>query len=450
MQSCGSNGDSEENYRTVKIAPSLAEAVKRYSSVRNFHNGLAIVERGGRYGFIDTLGNEVIPCEYIGLSWEEPGYYTTYITSGRGLSRKGLISNDGKRRTTDSYHEITYMPEFGLIMTHKPSYGSRQPVRFFDLDGNEVQPSFRNPKAMEKAQKHGELSSATPFYNGMSLVMYYNRPKQEDYYKIIDDKGDIIMSVTEKNGKVGVTDLNGKEIVPHKYVSIEDYDEGYLLVSDGENRSGLWDLVNGKETVAPIYSINARYGDHFHPIHTFIRRGYMPVWRGEGYSLVNPATGAIACESVQARGFDVLSNDHLLAFFEDGDNVLYDYAVYDLDGNEIIERSDYIQPSPQGYIVRKAFKDGDSSKTYYGAYSLKGKELVPVKYEYVGPVSEGLIPVQKEKDGKFGFVNLKGKYVIEPIYDFAGYFNEGLAPVTLNGHCGYVNRIGEDTFGEER
>lgn len=37
--------------------------------------------------------------------------------------------------------------------------------------------------------------------------------------------------------------------------------------------------------------------------------------------------------------------------------------------------------------------------------------------------------------------------VISSIYDKAGVFSEGLAPVMIDGKWGYVNRNGEDTFG---
>ncbi len=129
----------------------------------------------------------------------------------------------------------------------------------------------------------------------------------------------------------------------------------------------------------------------------------------------------------------------------DEDDVLFNAAIYDFDGKKIIDINKWIADGPDGYTVRKVI---EGKGTSYGAFTLSGKKIVDVENAKVGEVSEGLVAVQKEKDGKFGFVDLKGNYVIEPKYDRAGYFNGGLAPVMKDGHWGYVNRIGEDTFGE--
>ena len=41
--------------------------LRKYDKVDNFHNGLALVKKNGRngkYGFINTEGEEVISCQY--------------------------------------------------------------------------------------------------------------------------------------------------------------------------------------------------------------------------------------------------------------------------------------------------------------------------------------------------------------------------------------------------
>lgn len=63
------------------------------------------------------------------------------------------------------------------------------------------------------------------------------------------------------------------------------------------------------------------------------------------------------------------------------------------------------------------------------------------KYNYVGPVSEGLVLVHKggqaanpklgryNTDGRYGFTDTSGRVVVEPVYDYARDFEEGLAVV---------------------
>lgn len=439
--SCSNSSESETNYPIIDIPFSLTEAVKNYNEVREFHNGIAIVQHSGRYGFIDSIGNEIFPCEYIGLSYNEPGFYTTYVSNHRSLSKQGLIGPNGKRLTPDKFQKIDYLPDLQLICCFDGA--TRQ---FYNLNGEEVNPGLYNKAAIKKAERHGEFYKSTPFYNGLAMATYYDRPSESYYQKMIDSDGNIVMSITEKNGKYGVVDANGNEIVPHQYQAIDDYDSGYLLVSDGVYRQGLWSLQAGKETVKPIYNVYGNFGKEYDLVHTFLKYGLLTVRHSEGVqSLINPSDGKVIIgEEVGAAGFDMLHNGFIRAAYN-GD-FSFIYAIYDIEGNEIIGKYDYIHDAPQGFVARKWEEiDGDRQRKE-GAFNLRGKKIADVDYYTCGKPSEGLIPVQHEKSGKFGYVNMKGNYVIEPKYDSAGYFCEGLAPVEIDGQWGYVNRIGADTF----
>lgn len=433
---------SDDNYPVREIPSSLSEGVKNYNQVREFHDGLAIVERDNRYGFIDSLGNEMVACKYIGLSYNAPGYYTTYVSDPYHKSGQGLIGRDGKRLTEDVYGNIVYMPDFKLICC----YGENVKERFFNIEGVEINPAFYNREAIQKAQKYGEYDKSTPFYNDLSLVTYYDRPSKTYYKKFINTKGEIVMDVTEKNGKYGVVDTQGREIVPHKYESIEDYDDGYLLVSDGVNRYGLWDLKNGKETLLPQYNVFGMFGKTFNPVHTFLADGLLRVTRERGRELIDPSNGnVIISQETGGSFFDILPNGTIIVTFPDNEG--QSYAIYNFEGKEIIGKHDFIEGSSEGFMARDRIEKNDTRLRQEGAFSLEGKTIIPIENDRCLPPSEGLTAVKKSEDGKFGFVNSKGKYVIEPFYDEAGYFSEGLAPVKLNGKWGFVNRKGDDTFG---
>lgn len=47
-----------------KVSRELAEATNSYDELYSFHEGLAKVCKNDKYGFIDKLGNEIIPCIY--------------------------------------------------------------------------------------------------------------------------------------------------------------------------------------------------------------------------------------------------------------------------------------------------------------------------------------------------------------------------------------------------
>lgn len=427
---CGNN--SEADYPVVEITTSLSEAVKNYSEVSEFHNGLAVVYDGRKYGFIDTLGNEVVPCTYDRPHYEEPGFYSTtsYDTSGN------LITLDGKEITLAK--EIEYIRDLDLIFCRRLSGGE-----FYNLKGEEVDPGIFSKTALQNAAAHGELFECTPFFNGLALAAFYDRPNRTWYKKMIDTNGNTVMSITEKDGKYGVVDANGKEVVPHKFKAIHSYDSGYLLVEDGVSRYGLWDLKAGKMQIEPIYNIRTESEPL---IHSFIKDGFFITSQANGKALRKVSDGSVVIgEEIGAKGFDILPNGYIRVSFDNG--FLYDYAIYDKEGNEIVGRCTFVTPGPQGFVAK--YEGQDDNGEYWkkvGVFDLKGKKIIEAEHYSCGVPSEGLIAVKHEENGKFGFVNMKGKYVIEPKYDRAGYFSDGLAPVMIAGKWGYVNRKGEDTF----
>ena len=60
----GTTKSSTENDSIVKLTPEFVEAMNKYDEVYDFSNGLAKVKRNDKSGFINTKGEEVIPCVY--------------------------------------------------------------------------------------------------------------------------------------------------------------------------------------------------------------------------------------------------------------------------------------------------------------------------------------------------------------------------------------------------
>ena len=61
----------------------------------------------------------------------------------------------------------------------------------------------------------------------------------------------------------------------------------------------------------------------------------------------------------------------------------------------------------------------------WGAIDSKGNVVIPVEYDYLGALLEGLMNFRK--DGKLGYMDRNGTVIIPPTYfNFAG-FSDGLA-----------------------
>ncbi|HEU4495961.1 MAG TPA: WG repeat-containing protein [Flavobacterium sp.] len=77
----------------------------------------------------------------------------------------------------------------------------------------------------------------------------------------------------------------------------------------------------------------------------------------------------------------------------------------------------------------------------FGMIDTAGTMVIPVIYESMGFLKDGLVAVAK--GSKVGFVNTSGKEVIPFIYDLADDFSGGIALVRKNNKCGIIDKKGK-------
>ena len=90
---------------TVVITEQLANKIRKYEKLSSFHEGLAAVQRNGLWGYIDTEGNEVIPCIYKGTEY---GNYAFPFSEGMAV----IIDKDGKYGYINKKGEMIVKPQF--------------------------------------------------------------------------------------------------------------------------------------------------------------------------------------------------------------------------------------------------------------------------------------------------------------------------------------------------
>lgn len=149
----------------------------KYGNIKYFVEGLAEIEINGKFGFIDTLGKEVIPPIYQKTIWE--------FVNGRAAvmqnDKWGCIDNKGKVIIPFVYDEVGVYDEPPMILVH-----NNEKLAFFDIDGKQL----------------------TPF-------------KYDDYLLPWDDS----LFTVYVGDKKGIVDKNGKEILSPIYESINYYND---------------------------------------------------------------------------------------------------------------------------------------------------------------------------------------------------------------------------------
>lgn len=174
------------NRKFLSVSPKLP-----YDDIETFHEGLALVKIGDKYGFIDTLGNiKIAPKEYEGVG----------VRFSEGLC---CVRKDGK-------------------------WG------FMDVKGNIVIPCIFTA-VFDFSCGRAVVSQSGPGESGM--IADYGVIDHEGNYVIEEKKygfygpySEGLCMVASDEGKYGFIDVNGNVVVPLEYDKARPVHEGYAAV----------------------------------------------------------------------------------------------------------------------------------------------------------------------------------------------------------------------------
>jgi len=327
----------------------LAKVTYKYDCCGDFHEGMAQVRMGDKIGYIDRMGNEVIPCIYDDIIPSRDDEILNgndfYFHDGLALVCKDdkyfFINKKGEKAFPFKYDLARDFSE-GLAVVYKDGK-----CGFIDTKGNEVIPLTDKFYA--------------GFSEGLSVVLKDNK------YGFIDKSGKIVipmqfetdeyghgaypfmngLAVIRKNGKQGYIDKNGKEVIPCIYESASNFSEGIALVRNDVDFAGYIDK-KGNEVIPCIYE------------------------RADDFS----------------EGLALVSKEEIEFFINNKGEKVFSCPDYNGDGFH------------EGYA---SVGRGNN----YGFIDKHGKEVVPRIYRQVSDFSEGLAAVCK--DGIWGYVDTKGK-----------------------------------------
>jgi hypothetical protein len=185
-----------------------------YDNAQEFSEGLAPVQKDGKWGFIDKTGKVVIPLEY---DYAAP--FSEGFASVEKDYKRGCIDKSGKIIIPIEYN---YVGQFHGGLAVAKNDGK---TGFIDKTGKIVIPF--------------EYDHASKFSEGLAAV------KKNNKWGYIDKTGEIVipceyndwydnfnngMAIVGKDGKRGVIDKTGKIIIPLEYDFIGNYSDGLFNV----------------------------------------------------------------------------------------------------------------------------------------------------------------------------------------------------------------------------
>jgi hypothetical protein len=311
-------------------------------------------------------------------------------------------------------------------------------VGYMDKNGNIIiQPNY----------SYKQNSSTIPFfYKGLIAI------KKDDKMGIIDKTGKTVIPfeydylyvhyqvkdafpvVKKENGKnfYGIINAQNKIVIPITYDDML-MDSNLVKVK----KDGKWGLMNitGKQILTSEYDA----------ITTYSQEKLVQVTKADQLKFFD-ASGVLLFEKAKNVYTIISCNDGMIKC-----KVNDKYGYLDLKGNEIIvtrydDANDFVNGLAK--VGKKSTASG--SVILYGFIDKKEKEIVPIKYPSanLGLYQFGLIKAKDPETNRFGYYDKTGKWVLQPVYleatnsDYLG----GLWVKMTDGKFHYINKAGKD-FG---
>ncbi|RLD47286.1 MAG: hypothetical protein DRI86_00810 [Bacteroidetes bacterium] len=251
------------------------------------------------------------------------------------------------------------------------------------------------------------------------------------------------------NGKVGYIDSTENAIIPFEYDHITNFRKGLATTFVGttddrgntiEGKYGVID-ISGKELIPAIYD-RASYTD-----------GFAFVVNNNKFGLLKGGDTIINFIYDGAKGY---ANGLILIYNNVDKNTDEINPIYDDYGNEIIERKYGFVDTLGNLVIPMIYDDAIDLRNklsivkkngYYGIINRAGETILDFSYDkiYIPEEGNGEYQMRTLKDGKYGCIEPDGKVILEPNYDRINlsYYDSGIIVVTNDEKMGCVNIKGE-------
>lgn len=294
-------------------------------------------------------------------------------------------------------------------------------------------------ETLSKLNSTSSVIQLGDFHEGLAKIEV--RKGSDNLYGYIDMKGNIaipciysmakdfsegLARVCSKDWNYGFIDKQGNTVIPFTLGEhVSDFSEGLACVNKDERQAG---YINKKgELVIPymkLGSLGKAFGGGIAPIR---------IGKYVTYFIDKSGKEVIPPKPFRCEGY----KDGFYAIKSDGGG----YGLMDTKGNIVVPiEYDLLGGLSEGLCIAVRNK-GERTASGYSLKSMcgfidtnDGKVSIPLQYEEVRPFSEGLAAVQD--GGKWGYINKQGDLVIPYKYKKAYDFHEKLAFVKTDD--GYV------------
>lgn len=428
------------------------EAISRQESLDNipYEKSVLKYKENGKYGLINLSGKKITKPIYDDIQALE---YKEGMLTVKQNDKFGIININGDEIIKVKYDGIqadqyslneNHNKKAGFIVSIKTNDGYK--FGYINYKGKTLLETEYNEIARINYINDDESVYLVAFKNGQAGLFKNKSKVLENEYEDIQFDNINNLLILQRNGKQGVSDLDGKKIIQLKYdniiitgnsINAQKGDEVTVFNSEGEK-------LKNSNFISVLETDNKNY--------------FITIDKNENYGVIDKDDNVIIDNKYTFidylfDNYFVAQNEEKIGIVDDkGKEVIkFDYDVLQkIEGTDLIqgiknENIDLIDKNMKKILTMKNAQI-DIKENYIKIYNSEDRKYLQYdgkEVSNINVIKEAKL-FAKKSNNKWGFVDKNGNIKIQYTYDMVTELNEyGYAGIKLNGKWGVINSEGK-------
>lgn len=428
------------------------EAISRQESLDNipYEKSVLKYKENGKYGLINLSGKKITNPIYDDIQALE---YKEGMLTVKQNDKFGIININGDEIIKVKYDGIqadqyslneNHNKKAGFIVSIKTNDGYK--FGYINYKGKTLLETEYNEIARINYINDDESVYLVAFKNGQAGLFKNKSKVLENEYEDIQFDNINNLLILQRNGKQGVSDLDGKKIIQLEYdniiitgnsINAQKGDEVTVFNSEGEK-------LKNSNFISVLETDNKDY--------------FITIDKNENYGVIDKDDNVIIDNKYTFidylfDNYFVAQNEQKIGIVDDkGKEVIkFDYDVLQkIEGTDLIqgiknENIDLIDKNMKKILTMKNAQI-DIKENYIKIYNSEDRKYLQYdgkEVSNINVIKEAKL-FAKKSNNKWGFVDKNGNIKIQYTYDMVTELNEyGYAGIKLNGKWGVINSEGK-------
>ena len=428
------------------------EAISRQESLDNipYEKSVLKYKENGKYGLINLSGKKITNPIYDDIQALE---YKEGMLTVKQNDKFGIININGDEIIKVKYDGIqadqyslneNHNKKAGFIVSIKTNDGYK--FGYINYKGKTLLETEYNEIARINYINDDESVYLVAFKNGQAGLFKNKSKVLENEYEDIQFDNINNLLILQRNGKQGVSDLDGKKIIQLEYdniiitgnsINAQKGDEVTVFNSEGEK-------LKNSNFISVLETDNKNY--------------FITIDKNENYGVIDKDDNVIIDNKYTFidylfDNYFVAQNEQKIGIVDDkGKEVIkYDYDVLQkIEGTDLIqgiknENIDLIDKNMKKILTMKNAQI-DIKENYIKIYNSEDRKYLQYdgkEVSNINVIKEAKL-FAKKSNNKWGFVDKNVNIKIQYTYDMVTELNEyGYAGIKLNGKWGVINSEGK-------